>query len=151
MQNKHKLWLQVSSPAHASAVLSILVSMTTGLIQLVFMKITLISPEPQGFHVNQYFPNLWIIRLKEQTYNLLPNRNRKAHFAPEVAGKGQRHTLQSSHFLPPLLTSSRKTGSVLLTSQILFPFLKGKPARAKSHSLHSAMLFVLDALDSYCK
>lgn len=71
MQNKHKLWLQVSSPAHASAVLSILVSMTTGLIQLVFMKITLISPVPQGFHVNQYFPNLWIIRRKEQTFNLL--------------------------------------------------------------------------------
>lgn len=80
----------------------------------------------------------------------LTNRNRKAHFAPTVAGK-VRGTLQSSHSLLPLLTSSRKTGSVLLTSQISSPFLKGKPGRAKSHSLLSAMHFVLGALDSSCK
>lgn len=81
----------------------------------------------------------------------LTNRNRKAHFAPQVAGKGQRHTLRSAHFPPVPLTSSRKTGSILLTSQILFLFLKGKPGRAKSHPLLSAMLFVLGALDSSCK
>lgn len=70
MQSKPKLWPQVS-PAHTPAVLSILVSMTTALIQLVFMKITLISLEPQGFHENQYFPNLLIIRNKEQAFTLL--------------------------------------------------------------------------------
>lgn len=81
----------------------------------------------------------------------LTNRNRKAHFAPQVAGKGQRHTLRSSHFPPGPLASSPKAGPVLLTSQILFLFLKGKPERAKSHSLLSAVLFVRGALGSSCK
>lgn len=70
MQSKPKLWPQVS-PAHTPAVLSIPVSMTTALIQLVFMKITLISLEPQGFHENQYFPDLLIIKSKEQAFTLL--------------------------------------------------------------------------------
>lgn len=70
MPSKPKRRPQVS-PAHAPAVLSIPVSMTTALIQLVFMKITLISLEPQGFHENQYFPNLWIIRSQEQASTLL--------------------------------------------------------------------------------
>lgn len=51
-----------SSSFHASAVLSTQVSMTTVLIQFVFMKITLISLEPLGFLTNQYFSHLWIIR-----------------------------------------------------------------------------------------
>lgn len=150
MQNKHKPWLQVSSPAHASAVLSILVSMTTGLIQLVFMKITLISPEPLGFHANQYFPNLWIIRSKEQASSLLQTGTGRRSLLPRSLER-VRGTPWSSRFPQVPLASSPKTGSVLLTSQILFLFLKGKPGRAKSHSLPSAVRFVLGALGSSCQ
>lgn len=50
----------------------------------------------------------------------------EASVAPVFITEAQRHTFRSSHIFPLLFAISPKDDFILLTQQILFPFLKGK-------------------------
>lgn len=101
------------------------------------MKITLISLKPQGFHVNQYFPNLWIKR-PSTSYK----QEKKEELCSQSDWEGSEAPPTHTPFLLLRVTNPCKAGFFFLTSQILFPFLKGRPGRTKPRLLLSTMLFV---------